>query len=286
MNGDTRSAIWLSYSSISDFQKCPRAYYYGYIYKNPKSGKKITITNKHLALGQTVHAVLDQLSTRETADRFDVDVKKLYDDAWTNVEGKKGGFTQDADEKEFKERGWQMLEKVLVDPGPLTHKAVKIKAEIDLPRYWFSEKDNLILCGKIDWLEYLEETDSVHIIDFKTGKLTEKEDSLQLPIYYLLASNAQPRPVTKMSYWYLFNDAGLVQVDLPDEKKSKERIMEVGKRIKLARQLNHFKCATGGDDGCMHCAPYEAIVSGKCIFVGVDNYGKESYMLDDSSVAF
>jgi len=45
----------------------------------------------------------------------------------------------------------------------------------------------------VDWLEYKEETDSVRIIDFKTGKFDEDPDSLQLPIYYLLATHTQTK---------------------------------------------------------------------------------------------
>jgi ATP-dependent helicase/DNAse subunit B len=61
----------------------------------------------------------------------------------------------------------------------------------DLPHYWLSEDDGIILCGKIDWLQYLPDTDSVHIVDFKTSKNKEKANSLQLPIYLLLVSNTQ-----------------------------------------------------------------------------------------------
>ena len=50
----------------------------------------------------------------------------------------------------------------------------------------FNEEENIILNGKIDWLEYVPEDDSIRVIDFKTGKNDEKEGSLQLPIYILL----------------------------------------------------------------------------------------------------
>ncbi|QQS44706.1 PD-(D/E)XK nuclease family protein [Candidatus Roizmanbacteria bacterium] len=98
----------------------------------------------------------------------------------------------------------------------MARKAVKIKE--DLPHYWLSEEDNIILCGKIDWLEYLPETDSVHIIDFKTSKYDEDGDSLQLPIYYLLVTNTQKREVSKASYWYLERNDDLTEKELPDEK--------------------------------------------------------------------
>ena len=40
---DKYSAVWISHSSISDFIACPKAYFYANVYKNPRSGKKITI---------------------------------------------------------------------------------------------------------------------------------------------------------------------------------------------------------------------------------------------------
>ena len=70
-----------------------------------------------------------------------------------------------------------MLQRVIKHPGPVAKLAVKIKQ--DLPYYWLSEEDNIILCGKIDWLEYLPDQDGVHIIDFKTSKYDEAPQSLQ-----------------------------------------------------------------------------------------------------------
>jgi len=96
-------------------------------------------------------------------------------------------------------------------------------------------------------LEYEEESDSVRIIDFKTGKNEEPEDSLQLPIYLLLATNTQSKKVSGASYWYLDRDDGLTEKKLPDGKQSFEKVYAIARRIKLARQINHFKCPK---DGC------------------------------------
>ena len=51
------------------------------------------------------------------------------------------------------------------------------------PNFFLSEEENIILNGKIDWMEYIEEGDSVRVIDFKTGRNKESQGSLQLPIY-------------------------------------------------------------------------------------------------------
>jgi len=159
-------------------------------------------------------------------------------------------------------------------PGPLTKLAVKIN--MDLPWYWFSEPDNLILCGMLDWLEYLPDTKSIHIIDFKSGNTEEKDDSLQLPIYFLLATKTQERPVTKVSYWYVNRNNEPTAKSLPDPVKAEATILKLGKEMKLARQLNRFVCPRGG---CKHCLPFEAILESKATLVGVDDIGKDMYIL-------
>lgn len=238
--------------------------------------------NPHLALGQAVHKVLDDLSQLPADTRFNENLLHMYDEAWKNVSEKKGGFSSDSQEKEFKDRGVVMLKRVAEHPGPLTHKALKMKQ--DLPHYWFSEKDEIILCGKIDWIEYLEDSDSIHILDFKTGRRKEKGESLQLPIYLLLAKNCQSRAVSKMSYWYLDSEDSPQEVDIPDYDESIDRIMKVAQRIKLARQLKHFKCAVDEQHGCTACLPYQAVIQGKGEFVGVGEYNKEIYILPDEAV--
>lgn len=279
---DKFAAVWLSHSTMSDFLKCPRLYYYINIYKNPKSGRKITMMNPHLALGQAVHGVLDELSQLPSDSRFNKDILSMYEENWKSVTGKKGGFSNELQEKEFKDRGVEMLQRVMNHPGPLLNKALKMKQ--DLPYYWFSEKDDIILCGKIDWIEYIESSDSIHIIDFKTGRRKEKGESLQLPIYLLLAKNCQSRTVSKMSYWYLDSDDVPEEVPIPDEDESIDRIMKVAQRIKLARQLKHFKCAIDEVHGCSACVPFESVIQGKGEFVGIGEYNKEIYILPDDAV--
>ena len=273
---DKFKAVWLSHSSISDFLKCPRLYYLRNVYKDPKSGHKITIMSPPLALGQIVHEVIDTISTKSTEERFAVSPQKYFEVAWKKVTGKLGGFTDEKNDKEFYQRGLKMLDNIVKNPGPLNNKAIKLKSENGLPYYWLSEEDNLILCGKIDWIEHLPKTDSIHIIDFKTGKNEESEDSLQLPIYLLLANNLQNRKVTKASYWYLDSATTPVEVKLPDAKDAYEKVYSIAKRIKLGRQINYFKCPKGG---CFACQGLERVLAGEGEKVGVSEYNQDIYIL-------
>ena len=275
---DKYKALWLSHSSIGDFLKCSRLYYLRAIYKDPKTGHKMTIMTPPLALGQIVHEVVESLSTLPIKERFAISPLNKFEFAWKKVTGEKGGFNNQKQEIEYKERGISMLKKLEQNPGPLLNKAIKIKTDDGLPFYWFSEEENIILCGKIDWLEYFDLDDSVHIIDFKTGKNEESETSLQLPIYLLLATNTQSKRVSKASFWYLDRNEGIVEQNLPDANASIEKVSEIAKRIKLARQINHFKCKY---NGCMHCAPFERILKNEGKRVGVSEYKQDVYILNN-----
>ena len=279
---DKLSAVWLSHSSIANFKHCPRAYYLSSIYRDPRSGHKISLITPSMALGSAVHEVLGPLSTLPTAERFKLSLIDRFQKVWSKYHMERGGFSDQANQDLYQKRGQDMLRRVMAHPGPLLEKAVKIKME--LPYYWISEPDNLILCGKLDWLEYSPADDSVAIIDFKTGVGEESVDSLQLPIYYLLAHNCQTHEVKKASYWYLSRDDAPVEKKLPNLDKSKELVLKVGKKIKLARSLERFKCPSG-EAGCKHCLPMERILRGEAVYVGEGDYGSDLYTIFENSSA-
>lgn len=275
MAKDKFTAVWVSHSSIGDYLKCPRLYYLRNIYRDPKTNHKMSLMQPPLALGQVVHDTIDELSHLPAEERFNESLLLSFEKRWETVHGKLGGFKTEEEEEKIKAKGKKMIERVMKYPGPLKNKAIKIRQ--DLPYYWLSEDDNIILCGKIDWLEYLPETDSVHIIDFKTGKYDEDPDSLQLPIYYLLATHCQTKAVEKASYWYLDRDSEPMPVDLPDPETSIKRVMELAKKIALARKLEHLPCPK--KEGCRFCRPFEMILQGKAELVGTNAYGQDLYVM-------
>src|SRR3989339_1938012 len=107
---DKYSAVWLSHSSITDYLKCPRAYYLKNMYRDPKNNHKIAIMQPALALGQTVHSVLESLSTLAVEDRLKESLITKFEKAWEKISGKKGGFTMVDEEEKFKKRGIEMME--------------------------------------------------------------------------------------------------------------------------------------------------------------------------------
>ena len=280
MPPDKFAATWVSHSSMSDFLACPRAYYLKNVYRDPKTNHKIQLMSPPLALGSAVHEVIESLSLLPTEDRFKDSLLSKFEEAWKKVAGKRGGFFTLESEELYKDQGRQMLKKVLDNPGPVARKAVKIKT--DLPQYWLSEEEEIILCGKIDWLEYLPESDSVHILDFKTGKNEEDGSSLQLPIYHLLVHNTQQRHVSGASYWYLrFKDEPDEQ-QLPDLESAHEEILQIAKKVKLARKLENFPCPNG-KAGCFACKKLDQVIKGEAEFVGENSYRADIYILPEQN---
>lgn len=280
MAKDKYTAVWVSHSTISDFLNCPRAYFLKNVYRSPKTGHKMNIISPPLALGHAVHEVIEALSILTVDKRFADSLIKKFENVWKKVSGIKGGFPNKDVEQKYKIRGEAMLRRLQNNPGPLKNLAVKIKMK--LPYFWLSEEDNIILCGKIDWLEYLKDTESVHIIDFKTGKRDEDSNSFQLSIYLLVVTNCQSRPVEKASYWYLERDDGLISQKLPDLEKSREKVLKIAKQVRFARQLDRFKCPHG-EKGCSFCQPFEAVVRGEGVFVGVDDMKQDIYVVEKNS---
>lgn len=279
MAKDKYSAVWVSHSSIGNFLECPRSYYLKNVYKN-SSGHKIKIMSAPLALGQAVHEVIESLSEIKTTERFKEPLLNKFERAWKRVSGKSGGFLDKETEYKYKVRGEEMIRRVIKNPGPVAELAVKINME--LPYYWLSEEDNIILCGKIDWLKYIPDRDAVEIIDFKTSKNEEGEDSLQLLMYNLLVHNCQKRKVEGAWYWYLDRNDRLTKKELPDLKESEEKILKIARKLKLARQLEVFKCPNG-DKGCRACRPYEMVLKGEAEFVGNDEYRADVFVLSKTT---
>lgn len=272
-------ALWISHSSISDYLKCPKSYYFKHVYKNPKTKHKITYITPPLALGQSVHEVIESLVAKKKEIRFDESLLDLFDLSWKKVSGKLGGFHSIEEEEEYKNRGKIMIQRVMEHPGPLLNLALKLPItdpSFPLPRYYISIEQEIILCGKIDWMEYMPEENSVHIIDFKTGKHDEDPSSLQLAIYCLLVKNCQQRKIKKVSYWYLDRDNAPNETEIPDLDKAKEHLIDLALKIKTARKLQNLNCPR---NGCYACIPLQNIVNGNAELVGSNEY-QDIYILN------
>ncbi len=282
MPGDKYTAIWVSHSSLNDFLKCPRAYYLKNIYRNA-SGRKINTVGVPLSLGSAVHDTLEGLLNYKAEERARQPLLDQFEENWKKYSGKIGGFKTPEEEAEAKERGRAMILRVAKNMGPLLEKAVKLPEHQNNmpPNFFLSEEKNIILNGKIDWLQYVPEDDSVRVIDFKTGKNDEDKDSLQLPIYVLLLNAEQKRKVSGVYYWYIERSDAPTQMPMPNTEAAKEKIIGIAEKIKIAKAVGEdaFKCPRAGQK-CFACGPFEKILRGEAELVKVDAERKtEMYLV-------
>lgn len=228
----------------------------------------MAIVSPALSLGLAVHEALENLKTMPVEERLKRDLFADYSAAWEKVSGKRGGFSSADEEAGAKERGRLMVERVVKNPGPIARKTVPLKEGQNgmPPNFYLSEEDNIILCGLIDWIEYVDADDSIRVIDFKTGKYEESEGSLQLPIYLLLLNALQKRKVSGAGYWYLDKDDSVQDVALPNAETAKTQVLDVARKVKAAREKKEFVCPRG-ENGCFACKPFEAVLKGEGEFL-------------------
>ena len=266
------NAVFISPSSIADFDKCPQLYYFRNVYRSPR-GLKIQIINPNLALGQAVHDTLEIFVRLPVPERTKESLLEKFNFIWSNLSGEKGGYSSPDEEKAFKERGLAMLERFW------KNEHFKIANLHPIPSFPKAELGNdLILTGKLDFLEKDEQ--GLHLIDFKTGKNEESEDSLQLPIYAVLVSELFKGIPVRASYWYLDSSSEIVDFTLPDLKETKEKLKQKGEIIKMTRQTQSFRCQSGGES-CWACRDILAVAQGKGKLVTMDpvNRKQEIYIL-------
>lgn len=125
--------LWVSHSSIGDFLKCHRLYFLHNVYRDPHSGHRINIINPHLALGQVVHETIESISTVKVEERLDKSLLGIFENLWPKFGGEQGGFITTKQENEFRERGKNMLKRLMDNPGPILNKAIKVKSSDSLP---------------------------------------------------------------------------------------------------------------------------------------------------------
>jgi hypothetical protein len=219
-----------------------------------------------------VHDTIDQFVHLEPAVRTKEKLDSLFDSNWSFLSGKKGGFTDDLQEQEFRSRANAMLDRFYSHPHFKIATPHKIPS---FPKLYLGP--NLILTGKLDWLE---KTDTgFSITDFKTGKNEEKEDSQQLPIYAVLVRGIVNSDHISANYWYLDKATDPVPFALPDLQVTTDDLRRQGEIIALARQTESYRCQSG-NHSCWACRDMMAIKEGLGTLVTIDSARKqEIYIL-------
>lgn len=268
--GFIKGALFISYTALKDFLKCPNSYYLKNRYRDPKSGYRLQIASGPMTLGSLVHdAIKWYLQTNRVANKDQV-IKK-YRNHWLKYRGKKGGFLSSEQEGDFGKRGLQMLDNFLKNVSIL---------EPNIPAYDFLRYQldaKIIFTGKVDFIGRLAD-ETLHILDFKTGAKDE-EDSTQLHSYAIMAESTFQKPVSKLSYWYLDRDDSPKEAVLDPLEEKIDWIKDKALQIQDAIEKDVWECIEK-DGPYNECQKYQAIIDGKGEFqFSDDDFKKDIYYL-------
>ncbi len=268
---ETKKILWISHSAISSFKRCPHLYYLEYVYHNPRTGNRIQVINPYLALGSAVHETIEELLDVPIKKRVQASLKDRFYEVFEKYRGFEGGFISPKKEKRFLEKGVEMVtrvEKSSLLRNPSVGTGTKLPTVNLLG-------ESVKLVGSLDWVEALPKG-GYHIIDFKTGNNKEKGDSLQLPIYTVLAEKNLQEKVKKVSYWYLQYDSEPVEQKIRKTDEYFPLLKEKAEEIQKAVEENSFPCHY--EKKCFGCRDYEKVFQGEAVKVkGRDNRNKDVF---------
>ena len=91
--------------------------------------------------------------------------------------------------------------------------------------------EGIVLMGRIDRIDRLDDG-SLHVIDYKTGRVPDESDASQLLLYALILSRILDWPVSRASYVYLEDcvwDTHPIEDEDVDE--SRKKVVEVADQI-------------------------------------------------------
>lgn len=273
-NSFVKNALFISYTGLKDYTRCPRSFYLKNIYRDPKTGYKLQIAGSNMTLGAVVHDTLKWFLQMDRQVTKTALIRK-FKNLWLKYRGKRGGFASVEDEASFGKRGLQILDNFwsnakILEPSLQTDDFLKFKLD-----------EITFLNGRVDFLGQLPDG-SIHVLDFKTGSKDE-EDSLQLYIYAILAESNLQKPVSKISYWYLDRDSVPKQAVLDSLGEKLDWLKKKAKEIRKVLAAGNWVCV-GGRNLCRDCQVYQDIIDGKGEFqFSDDSFKKQVYYIAPQS---
>lgn len=213
----------LSHSAISLYQDCPQKYKFRYIEgikEKPKS---------YFSFGQSLHKALEFFYRSQLIPPTLAEVLLFYETNWV-----KEGYKSPEDEK------LKFLDGKRIVSAFHNKHAQDWKPPM-ATEYDFTVKiDGVDIRGKIDRIDKLP-NNSLHVIDYKTGKVFNKnrvEDDPQLTLYQMACEEAFQTPVERLTLYYLPTLNALTSA-----RHSNEHVMNLRREIitvKSAVDEGHF----------------------------------------------
>jgi len=242
-------------SKLDMFSKCPKSYHFCYldpVYSPMKSELKKMPHNiwSFHTLGKAVHEAIVLFYHSPSKQRTKEQLKRYLEETWRSEViwnkkwplGKWGGFEGLEEEKETYDQALLMLENFFqmaeVDPE-IEYLPTKNfgRSFDDYKKLIIPLSDNFDISGKFDLIARNKDN-SLHVIDFKTGK-KENGDLFQLRFYKVLAEENFKKPVKKASFYFLKTGN---KKDFDLEKEERERIKkEILEKIIQIKKTESFE---------------------------------------------
>lgn len=183
----------LSPTAVSAFHQCPQLYKFLYV---DKLGDQYSRPKPYFTMGNHVHATLRDLLRLWPPERRTAQAaQKLLEKNWRRY---RTGFKDSQDEQRWAEKAREQL-KAFVEGHDLSARPVMLEEALEA-----RITPGLVLRGRVDRVDR-EPDGSLHIVDYKTGKMPAEADWLQLELHALalsLSRRSAP-PVRRLSYLYL-----------------------------------------------------------------------------------
>jgi len=213
--------------SLNMFQQCPRQYKFQYIDHLGDIYKK---ARPYFTMGDHVHAALkDFLSTVPVGERNLLKLEDLLREKWRR---NRKGFNDKEDEKKWGEKALKQIRWFMQNQDiSVIPFMIETTHRVELT-------NNILLKGKIDRVDK-ESDDSLHVVDYKTGKMPAEINKLQLHIYALILSKKQDLTVKKASYLYLeVGKFQTIELTAEDMAQANSYVIEMADRIRLEKNYS------------------------------------------------
>lgn len=214
----------LSPFSISIYQQCPRRYKYHYVdglaqlYKKPWPW---------LTMGSNVHSTLAEfLGVIPETQRTIETIENLLRRKWRVS---REGFVDREEERKWGERALAQLRWFV------NTQRIDVRPFMVEKFHEASITPDLTLNGKIDRIDQMDDG-SLHVIDYKTGRMPEKVDGFQLLLYSLILSKTLSYPIPEASYLYLADGVWhTLSIAEDDVQDAQSKALEIAREIELER---------------------------------------------------
>jgi putative RecB family exonuclease len=219
-----RERLRLSYSKMSLYERCPRAYHALYHEKIPPKPQPF------FSFGSCIHAVMEDFydpASREkpTRDRM----MDLLEEQWRHF---RAGYRSAEEEERYRTEAVRMLEmyhRQFVENKPFKP-AAQIERYFELP-----VGTDAIMTGFIDRIDTLPKGGSI-VLDYKTEPTERTQEAvdtdLQLTLYYWAAREFLGLDIRKLGLYMMSHDTLMLTSRTPDDVPPLlERISDVSQRI-------------------------------------------------------